>query len=211
MYVLKQVPEDFIVEELSSYAVKEAGNYLLLKITKKGLNTEDVARVLAEKLKISRKSVGYAGTKDKHAITTQHFSVKGAKKEQIEKIRLGNVEIEFLGYVSESLALGMLIGNKFTITVRNLKGDEEFSMPSCVPNYYDEQRFQEQNARVGEALVRKEFKTACELVSKERRYQKRIEEHLARSPNDYVGAIRILHVPLLKMYLHAFQSRLWNE
>ncbi len=200
MYVLKHIPEDFVVEELASHDVKEEGRYLLLKVTKKNKNTEDVARELAKAFHVDRKAVGYAGAKDKKAVTTQYFTVKGK-----EKLKLPNLNIEYCGYVDEALSLGVLDGNTFTIVIRNME-NEVLSLPRCVPNYFDEQRFSTNNARIGEALVRKEFKQAAGLID-----EPAVKEHLTKSPTDFVGAIQKVPHTILKLYLHAFQSKLWNE
>lgn len=211
MYLLKHFPEDFIVAEVAEYPLTETGPFLLVKATKRERNTEDVARELARQLRVPRQLVGFAGLKDKRAVTTQYFSVKGKTKEDLEGLSIENVSLDFVGYTGESLALGMLRGNRFTLTIRNLAGDEDLSLPKFIPNYFDEQRFAFKNARIGEMLVRKEFAAACQVIMEDRQHRKRVAEHLEEKPNDFVGAVRLLPVPLLKIYLHAFQSRLWNE
>ncbi len=206
MHVLKHAPEDFLVEELATHAVKESGGYLLLKVTKKERNTEEVARELAKAFGVGRQAVAYAGAKDRQAVTSQYFTVRGRAREDGEKAELRNVTLEPVGYLDEPLALGLLDGNRFAVTLRNLTGDEAFSLPRRVPNYFDEQRFSSKNARIGEALVRKEFANAAALMD-----QPGVKEHLTNSPTDFVGAIQNVPHTLLKLYLHAFQSRLWNE
>ena len=216
MYVLKHIPEDFVVEELASHEVKKAGKYLLLKVTKKGMNTEDVASQLAKQFGVPRKNVGYAGAKDKHAVTTQYFSVKGRTKQDLKnhsppQALTEKIDVEFVGYLDEAISLGMLEGNKFTVIVRGLKGDESLSLPRLVPNYFDEQRFSSNNVRIGEALIRKEFAVASDFVLKDSWHKEKLESILAERPNDHIGALTAVPIQLLRLYLHAFQSRLWNE
>lgn len=211
MYLLKHLPEDFVVEELASFALKEEGPFLLINVTKRDKNTEDVAKALAVKLRLPRKAIAYAGSKDRHAVTTQAFSIKGKKEEVLKGVKIEDLKIEFLGYLAEPLALGLLKGNRFTLTVRNLEGNESLTLPRFIPNYYDEQRFSSNNARIGEALIRKEFKAASEILKDDVRHAEKICEHLKRAPTDPLGALRHVPIPILRLYLHAFQSRLWND
>jgi tRNA pseudouridine13 synthase len=211
MYRLKHLAEDFIVKEKANYSLVEQGNYLLIKVTKRHKNTEDVATALAAKLHLHRKAIGYAGSKDRKAVTTQHFTIKGTTREAVEKLSINEVTIEVVGYLQEPLGLGMLKGNTFIITLRQLDPGTTISLPRVIPNYYDEQRFSSENARIGEFLVRKEFKAAVELIAKDDRHAAKIEAHLGQHPTDPVGALRQVPLPILKLYLHAFQSRLWNE
>ncbi len=69
-----------------------------------------------------------------------------------------------------------------------------------MPNYFDDQRFgaENKNADVGKALVQKDFKTACELLG------------LNAEGNNYIGELQ-KQGRLLGLYLHSYQSRLFNR
>lgn len=216
MYLIKQVPGDFVVEEVIDLArdfpVRDDGPYLLLRVRKRLRNTDEVAALLAGALGIGRRDIGYAGLKDRNAITTQYFSVKGLRKERLASLSIPQVDIEPVGYVDGPLAIGLLEGNRFTITVRNLVGDEDLSVPPLVPNYFDEQRFSDRNARIGELIVRKGFVEAVALILRhDRQHGLVVGRHLDAHPRDAVGALRLLPRHVLRLYLHAFQSLLWNE
>ncbi len=212
MYVLKHVPEDFVVEEIAHLALKERGSHLVVRVQKRERNTEEVASLLAQRLGIDRRDVGYAGAKDRNAITTQHFSLKGVSSERVNAVSLSNVTIEPLGFLDVPLGLGVLEGNKFTITLRNLEGDEDFSLPASIPNYFDEQRFGTNNTAIGRAIVKKEWHKAVEEIRASGSHDARVfEERLSDHPTDAVGAIIALPRQLLRMYLHAYQSSLWNR
>ncbi len=213
MYVLKWLPEDFVVEELPlpSFAPKPAGPYLVLRVTKRQRNTEEVALLLSRAFRVPRNAIGYAGAKDRQAVTTQYFTVKGKRKEDAASLSFENVTCEPLGRVEEPLAIGLLAGNRFTIMLRNLDGTKGLSLPGAVPNYFDEQRFSSTNAALGEALVTKRFGDAARLLSEDARLGALVRSSLEQRPNDHVGALMTMPRHLLKLCLHAYQSLLWNR
>ncbi|MBN1274837.1 tRNA pseudouridine(13) synthase TruD [Candidatus Woesearchaeota archaeon] len=204
MHVLKARPEDFVVEEIPSREWKDKGAYLILEVTKKERNTEDVAQLIATKLGVKRSSVAYAGLKDKHAVTTQYFSVRGKGKHAVDWLRMDGVSFKAIGFTDEPLSLGSLRGNRFAITVRNI--DSLPGYRSLFPNCFDEQRFGEHNDDVGKALVRGDFSEACALIDDDR-----VLGFLAEHPGDHAGALRQLPKKLLTLYVHAYQSRLFNR
>lgn len=208
MYQLKQIPEDFIVKELSNVEIKDNGKYLYFKLKKKSRNTLDVIKELAKQLKIKEKDIGFAGSKDKHAITEQLISVFGNNKineEKVVKTKIDNVSLEFLGYGDKPISLGDLEGNEFEIVVRYL-GDFKAEKIKFVENYFDEQRFSLNNAEIGRNLIKKHFKEAAALID-----NLKVKEYLAKHKNDFVGALKIISLRLLRMYVNAYQSYLWNE
>jgi len=212
MYVIKRKPEDFVVEELVDLRFKSNGSYLVIRVMKRGRNTEDVAQLLAERLGIPRRDVGYAGAKDRNAVTTQYFSVKGLKGEDVTAVKVTDVTIEFVGYSDEAIGLGALEGNRFTITIRNLEGDEELSLPESIPNYFDEQRFGSNNAAIGKAIIRKEWGVAIMEIRKSGAPEVRLlDDYLLGHPGDATGGLLRLPRQLLRMYLHSYQSLLWNR
>lgn len=194
---LKQIPSDFIVRESSSVEVKDSGTYSYLKCTKTNRNTLDVVRRISSLLNIKEKEIGFAGTKDKHAVTEQMISIP-LRKERVQNIEIDNVSLEFVGYGDKPITLGDLEGNHFEIVVRDVV-EQTIEKISHVVNYFDEQRFSTNNKEIGKSIVKKDFKTAAELAE------------CNISGNDYVGALKTIPLRLLKMYVHAYQSYLWNE
>ena len=71
------VPEDFIVEEIPLYEPSGEGGHTFLWVEKRLRNTDEVAKLLARAAGVSERDVGYAGRKDRHAVTRQSFSVPG--------------------------------------------------------------------------------------------------------------------------------------
>ncbi len=204
MYILKQIPEDFIVREVKKLNLSP-GRFAYIKVKKKLRNTLDVAKEISKQLGIKEKQIGFAGSKDKHAITEQHFSVEGVKEERINNLKIENVSLEFVGYGKTPLSLGDLEGNRFEIVVRDLD-DVKIKEVNFVENYFDEQRFSSHNSAIGKHLIKKEFYDTLKLID-----DFRIKEHLEKHPKDYIGAIKKLPSRLVLMYVHAYQSYLWNE
>ncbi len=207
MYQLKQIPEDFLVREISSILPEKSGSYLYFRLTKKLRNTLDVIKEIARQLHLREKDIGFAGSKDKHAVTEQVISLAHAGKEKVLSLKIDNASFEFLGCGNKPISLGDLDGNYFEITIRNLEA-KKYSLEKAewAENYFDEQRFSRQNAAVGRHLLKKEFKQAAELINDDN-----FKGHLQKHQNDFVGALKILPIRMLRMYLNAYQSYLWNE
>jgi tRNA pseudouridine13 synthase len=158
---IRTVPEDFIVEELSAFEASGEGEHLLLTIQKRGMNTAFCAQQIARWAGIDERDVSYAGMKDRHALTTQRFSVRIPKKVSPDVNSLNNDECTVLDatWHNKKLARGALAGNRFKLTLRELIGDItelEQSLQSIktlgVPNYFGEQRFGQEQGNVEKAL-----------------------------------------------------------
>lgn len=209
MYTIKQQSADFIVKEISTIIPQEQGRYSYFLLKKEQRNTLDVVKEISRRLHISEKQIGFAGSKDKHGITEQVISITGVSQERILGLKLDNTSVTFLGYGNTPLCLGDLSGNSFEIVVRNLPPElkkEEITISDFMENYFDEQRFSSHNVVVGKALLLKDFPEAIKHIRKDE-----CERHLQEHPCDYVGALRRLPIRLLRMYINAFQSSLWNK
>src|SRR3989338_4453907 len=119
MYQIKQIPEDFIVRETSDTKFKDSGEYSYFLLKKKNYNTLSAIQKIADALKINAKNIGFAGNKDKNAVTEQLISIKNGN-ENIENLRIKDIELKYLGKGNEEIYLGSLKGNDFVITIRNL-------------------------------------------------------------------------------------------
>lgn len=147
--VVRATPEDFLVEEQIPYSLVGTGEHLWVKVRKRGLNTEQVAKQLARMAGITRREVGYAGMKDRHAVTVQWFSLylPGRADPQWSGLPEGMIILESRRH-TRKLKTGALSGNRFVIVLRDCQGDrdallrrvEEVSVKG-VPNYFGEQRF----------------------------------------------------------------------
>ena len=124
---LRVAPEDFRVRERERMDPEpldaHAGSYpfLLLRATLRGWDTNDFAGALSDAMGASRERVSWAGTTDKHAVTTQLFTGRDADPDEIPD--LDGADVEVLGRVGRDLTFGDLAGNEFAIRVREADGD----------------------------------------------------------------------------------------
>jgi tRNA pseudouridine13 synthase len=154
-------PEDFIVEEINAFEAHGEGEHLLLTIQKRGLNTSFIAKQLSEWAGIPEMGIGYAGMKDRHALTTQRFSVHLPKKisPDISSLKIEGVKILESYWHHRKLPRGALAGNRFVLVLRQVIGERnaiekrlEKIREYGLPNYFGEQRFGRERANVGMAL-----------------------------------------------------------
>lgn len=212
MYRIKQYPEDFIVKEISNLSLKDSGEYLICLLKKKNYTTIRAIEQIATLLNKKPKDIGFAGIKDKNAVTEQFISIKNINKGDIKKIKLKDIELEFIGYYDKPISLGDLEGNEFIITVRNFNGDINLKRKTIMPNFFGEQRFSKNNIKIGKLLLKSDFKEALELILKSNiDYEHKIKDFMNKKPNDFVGALKLIHKKLLVLYVHAYQSYLWNK
>jgi len=144
---IRQLPEDFIVEEiLDEKALKEGDAYNLYLLKKVNMENLRTLSYISKRFRIPLKEIGYCGLKDRHAVTIQHITIPA--RYGILSLREKNLELKYLRKVGSPLKLGQLAGNKFKITIRYLKKEylprvEENlkKLHLGVPNYYDTQRF----------------------------------------------------------------------
>jgi tRNA pseudouridine13 synthase len=157
----RSTPEDFIVEEINSFEAHGEGEHLLLTLQKRGLNTAFVASALAKWAGIGEMGIGYAGMKDRHALTTQRFSIHLPKKiaPNFDSLDIAGVKLLEWQWHHRKLPRGALAGNRFTLSLRDIEGEKtaiekrlEKIRDLGLPNYFGEQRFGRERANVGMAL-----------------------------------------------------------
>ena len=252
MYEIKREPEDFIVEEITpdkkvlevdgKYGLKDGeGDQLICVLQKRNWDTNLAISEIAGRLFVSRKRIGFAGTKDKRAVTVQRVSLWKIKN--IEQLRIKDMRLTPLGYSSERVELGDLWGNRFTIKVYTKKKMRKMKK---VPNYFGVQRFGDIRPithLVGKEVIKGNFEKAVKIYlakvfpresneakdARKRlakdwdflgalryfpmnlRFERAMLNHLSQHENDYVGALRALPKFLKIMFVHAYQSYLFNE
>lgn len=160
--VIRSAPEDFFVEELPAFEPSGEGEHLLLTVEKRGMNTSHVARRLAEWAGVADVAVGYAGLKDRHAVTRQRFSVQLPGRAAPDIAGLQDNDLKVLEAVrhSRKLSRGALAGNRFVLILRDVQGDPQAIDARLrqiaghgVPNRFGEQRFGREGGNVQAALA----------------------------------------------------------
>ena len=144
-----ETPDDFTVEEVPAYEPSGEGGHTFLWIEKRGRNTEDVARWLAREAGVSARDVGYAGRKDRFAVTRQYFSVPDFDPARASGLALEGVRVLRAAQHPHKLRTGHLRANRFALCVHGLDG-EGFARADAVaerlrrvglPNRFGDQRF----------------------------------------------------------------------
>jgi tRNA pseudouridine13 synthase len=157
---LRTTPDDFAVEEILGYDAEGQGEHALLWVEKRGANTDWVARELARFAGVPPVAVGYAGLKDRHAVTRQAFSVQLAGRPDPDWSAFPHAEVKVLAATrhSRKLKRGALRGNRFVLVLREMAGERpaaeqvlERIAARGVPNYFGEQRFGREGGNVAQA------------------------------------------------------------
>lgn len=166
---LKRLNEDFVVTELPLQLPCGEGEHIWLDIEKNGANTAFVAQQLAEAAGVQDRDVGYAGLKDRYAITRQWFSIYLPKAETPDLTLLQHPEFKVLSQRRhvKKLRPGDLQGNRFRIVLRDVTGDQDAIQANLeavasqgVPNYFGAQRFGHDGGNVmqGQAMLAREIR-----------------------------------------------------
>jgi tRNA pseudouridine13 synthase len=255
---LRKSAEDFVVREISEPPPpNEYGEYTIVKLKVKNWETNRLIRQLSRRLGISRKRIGFGGTKDRRAITTQLFSIKAPLKD-VENINLKDVEIADVYTSERGLNLGDLKGNAFDIIIGDIlcpeseierlvsETQKELSELFGFPNFFGHQRFgalRPITHIVGRKIIEGDFKEAVyaylgnptefegseasdarsmirdgvdyaetlKMFPKHLSFERAMLNHLVKNEDDFIGAITTLPNNLTMMFVHAYQSYLFNR
>ncbi len=262
--------EDFYVEEIPESEPSGEGPNTWFFIEKVGRDTLDVVLDIAQELHIDRKRMGFAGMKDKRAVTRQWLCVANSEVDEIKELedKLYKVKILKIMQNEKKLRIGQLIGNKFRLLIRNTENPEAGAQTANeilaeltrrgVPNYYGWQRFGKKRPNthmVGKILLENDLKKVIDAyignpyheepehikevrqmydegkleesfnaMPKGMRYEKMMLKTLLKEmkkkksddiglleDNSYKRVIGSLPKPLKRMFVHAYQSYLFNK
>lgn len=255
---IKERPEDFIVEEVNELGRAQvlvlfgkkapttpegSGEFLWVVMEKRDWSTVDAVNRIARILKIPVKNIGFAGTKDKNAVTAQWISIRGVKWKDLKGFELKDMAFHTPVYMKGRLRLGHLEGNYFTVRIRGARGPIRAAQK--FPNYFAHQRFGSYrfvSHIVGRHIVRGEWEEAVkvyltyhspyepkETIEARKRLAKdwgdweralsyfprrlRPERTILRALSrgkSFESALRSLHPRMFSLFIHAYQSYLFN-
>jgi tRNA pseudouridine13 synthase len=163
---IKYRPEDFTVEEISLYEPSDEGAFTFLQVEKMNLSTLDLVSCIRTHLNLEDHQVGLAGWKDKRAVTRQWVSVprERASNNRLERLTGEGIKILQERHHSHKLRTGHLLGNSFSILIRQPDPEAETRAAAVIqrlqahglPNFYGRQRFGAagNNPQMGLALLR---------------------------------------------------------
>jgi tRNA pseudouridine13 synthase len=192
--VIREEPEDFVVEEVLVDGSKARVNgtspgrvlgstvqqqrFLLCVLIKRNWDTLIALRNVARQLGIDQGRIQIAGIKDAKAVTAQHITVDGCSMEDAAKVNVKDIQIVPVGYVHEALSTYCLLGNHFTIKIKDIKLKQstvttrlartikETEAAGGIPNFFGHQRFGTTRPithLVGRALAKGDFEGAAML------------------------------------------------
>lgn len=166
--VIKEYPDDFLVEEIPSYLPCGSGEHCYLTIEKRGITTLEAISRIARTLKIQERDIGYAGMKDAVGVTRQTISVQWLAPEKALSLELDGITVMAAQRHSNKLKLGHLKGNRFMIAVRGVADSAaqvvspvlDMLVKRGVPNYFGFQRYgaQGNSHLIGFAMLRREWR-----------------------------------------------------
>ncbi|MCF6200804.1 MAG: tRNA pseudouridine(13) synthase TruD [Hydrogenimonas sp.] len=168
----RQTPADFVVTEIPLYTFSNEGEHLVLKIRKKSLTTWQMVDILSSHLGIKARDIGYAGLKDKDAMTIQYISLNRKYEERAKEFSHPQIKVIESFYHSNKIRTGHLKGNRFFIRLKKVNPTDAKKIESLLewigkngmPNYFGYQRF----GREGD-----NYKIAQEIIEGKRRVRDR--------------------------------------
>ena len=146
-------PSDFVVEEIPVYSPSGKGAHLFVRVRKTDLTTLECVRRIARALSVDEHDIGFAGMKDRHAVTTQTVSVPFPEQRDtalVLGLKLEGIEVLEAVRHEHKLRIGHLLGNRFEIVLRRHRAEERAGAgtgPGCCGANRCAQRFRTPEVR----------------------------------------------------------------
>lgn len=143
---LKQSPSDFRVIEKANVESLSSGPYSLYTLDKSNWTTLDAIEIIRKRWHLAREAISFGGLKDRHAHTTQHFTILNGP---VKSLSDDGLEVKHVGYAYEAFTSDQIQANQFQMTIRDATTEDiamiQQAIPELstigVPNYFDDQRF----------------------------------------------------------------------
>lgn len=173
---IKQRDEEFLVEEVPRYDPAGDGEHMYLFVEKRGLSTSEMLRIVAAHFGVAQRDIGYAGMKDKNAITRQVISIHipGKRPEDFPMLQHERIGVLWVDLHRNKLRRGHLLGNRFSVWIRETEARRvhdahrilKFLEARGMPNFYGHQRFgtRRRNQLLGRLYLRREFGPLLDML-----------------------------------------------
>ncbi|SFV70529.1 tRNA pseudouridine 13 synthase [hydrothermal vent metagenome] len=149
-FIFNPTSRDFIVNEIPLYEFTGEGEHLIIHVRKKDMTTWEMISAIAKYCKIKQRDIGYAGLKDKHAMTMQYISLLAKdNEEKLKTFKHDKIKILSTTRHNNKIRTGHLKGNHFKVRLKKVLGVQKDKLDSVlkwikkegVPNYFGNQRF----------------------------------------------------------------------
>lgn len=155
-------PENFVVVEIPLYKFSGNGEHLILKVRKKNLTTHQMLKIISEQIGVKLSDIGYAGLKDKDAMTIQYISIPAKFEINLTNLKHEQIKILELTKHTNKLKLGHLRANSFFVRLKKVSKIDAFKLKEVLeiinqngfPNYFGYQRFgiEQNNFEIGKKI-----------------------------------------------------------
>ncbi len=204
---IKERPEDFFVEEIPLFEPSGDGEHIFVALEKIRLSTSETLDLLSAHFGVHKRDIGFAGMKDKRAVTRQTFSIHAPFEdpEKARALRDDRIRVLWVDRHDEKLRRGQLAGNRFAIRIR---GVDASAAPRAwaalrelerrgVPNRFGPQRFgaRMNNHEIGRRLALNDLPGAIDHIVAPYQKGRRLADHDARerfAAGDLRGALKAM-------------------
>nr|CAB3503214.1 unnamed protein product [Digitaria exilis] len=186
------------------------GKFLRFHLYKENKDTQEALGVIGKMLGLQPRSFGFAGTKDKRAVTSQQVTVFKVQANKLAALnnRLFGIKVGNFCYVKEGLVLGQLMGNRFTITLRGVIAESEDVIKAASDglgkngfiNYYVIKHRDDINE------LRKHYKEHGDIDKALRNFPRHLVAERA-----ILQCLKKCPAIMYIKYVHSYQSYLWNH
>jgi tRNA pseudouridine13 synthase len=185
----KQSKDDFVVTEIPLYQFSNSGEHLVIQLRKKDLTTWEALELIAKFVGCRTRDIGYAGLKDKNALTTQYISINKKYQSKIEQFAHPQIKFLSLTYHNNKIKMGHLKGNRFFIRFKRVQNIDKNKIESALQtistygmaNYFGTQRF---------GITKDNYTKGYDIIQ---------------------GKLKVKDKKLSNMYINAYQSYLFNQ